>query len=116
MTGLLIGLGQPHRGDDGVGSGRCDAPPSGARKRLGDSRGPATAVLQPHRHLGGARSLVVVDAMQSRLDPPGTACGSSTSRRDRCPDDGWSTGGTHALGPRRRRAVTRLGRCAAAGR
>lgn len=94
MTALLIGVGHPHRGDDGVGA---EVARRAAALGLSD-----VVVLEIDDIASlidtwaGADRVVVVDAMVSG-NPPGTL-------RTLCvtdsplPADGWSAGGTHALG------------------
>ncbi len=94
MTALLIGLGQPHRGDDGVGA---EVARRAVTRGLGD-----VEVLQTDDPASlidtwaGADRVVVVDAMLSG-NPPGTLRTLDVTDTP-LPTDGWSAGGTHALG------------------
>lgn len=94
MTALLIGLGNPDRGDDGVGI-------EVARRVAGMGR-PGIEVLEvddPSALLdswAGADRVVVVDAMTSGR-APGAVVGLNVTEGV-LPTGGWAAGGTHALG------------------
>jgi hydrogenase maturation protease len=91
---LLIGLGNPHRGDDGAGS---------AVARLVAAVAPGdVTVLEVDDPVGlielwdGADLVVVVDAMISNREPGSVVVLDVTT--EPLPTDGWAAGGTHALG------------------
>ncbi len=94
MTSMLIGLGNPQRGDDGVG-------PAVAR-RFAALALPGVEVVEVDDPIslidtwGDADPVVVVDAMSSR-QPPGTVQTIDVTV-DSLPDDSRSSGGSHALG------------------
>ena len=94
MTTLLIGMGNPDRGDDGVGI-------EVARQVAAMGR-PGIDVLEvddPSALLdtwAGADRVIVVDAMTSGR-APGTVL-TLDATEGTLPTGGWAAGGTHALG------------------
>ena len=91
---LLIGLGNPQRGDDGVGVAvvRCVAERAAGALSVEESDDPASLIDT----WSGVERVVVVDAMKSDR-PAGTVLTLDVTERP-LPSDGWATGGTHALG------------------
>ncbi len=94
MTALLIGLGNPDRGDDGVGIE--------VARRVAEMGRPGIEALEvddPSTLLDtwvGAGRVVVVDAITS-----GRASGTVSTldaTEGALPTGGWAAGGTHALG------------------
>jgi hydrogenase maturation protease len=94
MTRLLIGLGNPDRGDDGVGTAVVRRVTEHANDdvEVVESDDPASLIDT----WDGADRVVVVDAMQSGR-PAGTVLVLDVTETP-LPSDGWATGGTHALG------------------
>ncbi|MFC6238158.1 hydrogenase maturation protease [Longivirga aurantiaca] len=94
MTGLIIGLGNAARGDDAIGVE--------VARRIAAQGLDGVEVAETDDPTGlldlwaGAESAVVVDAMVSHGSPGTVACFDVAV--DRLPGDGWSAGGTHALG------------------
>ena len=91
---LLIGLGNPQRGDDGVGIAvvRRVAENATGDVEVEESDDPASLIDT----WSGVERVVVVDAMKSdRL--AGTVLILDVTETP-LPSDGWATGGTHALG------------------
>ena len=94
MTALVIGLGNPTRGDDGLG-------PEVARRVAELASGSVDVVecADPASLMdvwAAADHVVVVDAMTSGRDPGAILV--IDAIRDGLPIDCWSAGGTHALG------------------
>lgn len=91
---LLIGLGNPQRGDDGVGIAvvRCVAERAAGAISVEESDDPASLIDT----WSGVERVVVVDAMKSDR-PAGTVLTLDVTETP-LPSDGWATGGTHALG------------------
>jgi hydrogenase maturation protease len=94
VTALLIGLGNPDRGDDGVG-------PAVARRvaAAGHPGVEVREVVDPSALLdawAGADRVVVVDAMTSGRTPGAVVRLEATESG--LPAGGWAAGGTHALG------------------
>jgi hydrogenase maturation protease len=94
MTRLLIGLGNPQRGDDGVGIAvvRHVTEHTIDGIEVVESDDPASLIDT----WDGAERVVVVDAMKSGR-PAGTVLVLEVTEIP-LPSDGWATGGTHALG------------------
>ena len=94
MTALLIGLGNPDRGDDGIGVE--------VARRVAALAPQGVDVLEvedPSSLLdtwAGAGHVVVVDAMTSGR-APGTVL-TLDATQGALPTGGWAAGGTHALG------------------
>ena len=94
MTVLLIGLGNPDRGDDGIGVE--------VARRVAALAPQGVDVLEvddPSSLLdtwAGAGHVVVVDAMTSGR-APGTVL-TLDATQGALPTGGWAAGGTHALG------------------
>jgi len=94
MTRLLIGLGNPDRGDDGVGIAVV--------RRVTQLAADGVAVVESDDPASlidawseGDR-VVVVDAMRS--DRPAGSVLTLDVTETPLPSDGWAKGGTHALG------------------
>ncbi|MDH4159127.1 MAG: hydrogenase maturation protease [Actinomycetota bacterium] len=94
MTSMLIGLGNPQRGDDAVGLA--------VARRVAALELPDVDVVEVDDPISlidtwcDADPVVVVDAMSSR-QPPGTVRAIDVTDQS-LPDDGRSAGGSHALG------------------
>jgi len=95
---LVIGLGNPDRGDDGVGLAVADRVADLVRER-GLVGVDVQAVAEPSRLLevwAGVTDVVVVDAVRGGAHPPGTVLVLEVGER---PLPAWTgSGGTHALG------------------
>jgi len=94
MTALLIGLGNPDRGDDGVGIEVARRVAAMGRQGI-----EVLEVDDPSALLdawGGAGRVVVVDAMASGRVPGAVVRMDATEGV--LPTGGWAAGGTHALG------------------
>lgn len=94
MTGLLIGLGNPQRGDDGVGIAvvRRVAEIATGAVEVVESDDPASLIDT----WSGVEQAVVVDAMKSGC-PAGTVLTLDVTETP-LPSEGWAKGGTHSLG------------------
>lgn len=94
MTALLVGMGNPDRGDDGVGIE--------VARRVAATGRPGIEVLEvvdPSTLLdtwAGADRVVVVDAVTSGRAPG--AVFTLDAVEGGLPTGGWAAGGTHALG------------------